>query len=89
MIFFGFLLAAPLLSLISAEFNQGAATLIGIFGGIAGGIICGIILARSIGKTDSARIVLCIFTIPLMIIVSVMLCFLGCALVMGRHITGG
>jgi hypothetical protein len=61
---------------------------IAIGGSSIAGIICGILLGGS-GKTVSERILFCILLVPIMIIVSFMLCFFSCALIMGRHITGG
>jgi hypothetical protein len=61
---------------------------ISIGGSLIAGISCGILLGIS-RKTVVERILFCIFLIPIMVIVSFVLCFFSCALIMGRHITGG
>jgi uncharacterized paraquat-inducible protein A len=61
---------------------------ISIGGSLIAGISCGILLGIS-RKTVAERILFCILLVPIMVIVSFVLCFFSCALVMGRHITGG
>jgi hypothetical protein len=82
-IFFAALLAPPLLTLMAAYLNKGQANegvspVIGIVGGAAGGIICGVLLALRMQKTIAARVVLAVLLSAVLGIVCIMLSFFGC-----------
>lgn len=80
-LFFGALFGPALLTLVLAETVNGDnpfSIMMGLFGGGAGGITCGVLLAVRLGTTQTARIILGIVCVPLMIVVCVVLCFFGC-----------
>jgi hypothetical protein len=82
-IFFAALLAPPLLTLIAAYLNKGQANEgvspgIGLFGGAAGGIICGVLLALRTRKTTAAKVALAVLLSVALGIVCIMLSFFGC-----------
>jgi hypothetical protein len=84
LIFFCALLAPPLLTMLTASTvggrNESVSPAIALFGGGAGGIICGVLLGLRLGKTVQARFVLGILLTFGMIIVCVMLCLAGCTI---------
>jgi len=84
LIFFVVLLAPPLLTMLSASLvggrNEQVSPGIGLYGGGAAGIACGIMLCLRLGKTLLARVVLGILLSGVMMVVCIMLCFLGCNL---------
>lgn len=83
MVFLGIILAAPLLTLLSAFLGRGhsgesVSPVIGFFGGIAGGITGGIMLALRIGKTAGARVALGILFACVLAVVCITLSLFGC-----------
>jgi hypothetical protein len=83
LMFFGVLLAPPLLTLLVAyvtrgQSNQPISPLIALFGGAAAGIGCGIMLALRLGKTLAARVVVGILFSVVFAVVCIMLSFGGC-----------
>ena len=82
-IFFGVLLAPPLLTLITAfldkeRSNQELSPFIAFFGGAAAGIACGIMLALRIGKNVAARVALAIVFSIVLAVLCIMLSLGGC-----------
>lgn len=82
-IFFGVLLAPAFLTLLTSllvrgQDNQSISPLIAVFGGIAAGFACGIMLALHIGKTAAARFGFGLLFSCLFALVCVALSFFGC-----------
>ncbi len=82
-IFFVVLLSPPLLTLLASflgrgHFNEGVSPLIALFGGVAAGISCGIMLALRYGKDMRSRIALGLLFSCLIAVVCIMLSFGGC-----------
>jgi hypothetical protein len=82
-IFFLVLIGPPLLTLITAYLGkdhrgQSVPPFIGFFGGGAAGIACGVMLARRLGTTSSARVLLGILFAGIFAVVCIMLSVLGC-----------
>jgi hypothetical protein len=83
-VFFGVLLAPVVVTSITAVILRGphdnVSPFIGLAGGGAAGIACGIMLAFRIGKTSETRVVLSILLAAVMAAVSVTMCCIGCNL---------
>jgi hypothetical protein len=82
-VFFGVLLAPPLLTLLTSflvkgQDNQPISPGIAFFGGIAAGIACGIMLGLHVGKTAPARLGFGLLFSGIFAVVCVALSFFGC-----------
>src|SRR5690242_13965829 len=82
-LFFAVLLAPPLLTLITAfvsreQRGQSVSPVIALFGGAIAGIVCGIMLARRVGRTGSARILLGFLFSGIFAVVCITLSLFGC-----------
>lgn len=78
------------LTMILALFQSPELTGLGIFIGCPlAGSIAGIVLARKAARNSVERIVLAVVLTGALTMACLVSCFPGCALVMGRHITGG
>jgi hypothetical protein len=78
-IFFAVLLASPTLTLLtSVSKDEYFPALIAIYGSMAGGAACGIILALRVGRTVAVRIILGIFFSVVFAGVCFFLSFIGC-----------
>ena len=81
MVFSIALLAPALLTALAVSLGAkdgDTAPNIAMFGGTAGGIVCGIILGRSVGKTTPIRVLSSIIFVPIMSVVCIGLSCFGC-----------
>jgi len=82
--FFLLLLGPPVLTLLAAalggDSEESASIPIGLLSGGAGGIACGILLGRRIGRTWLTKIMLGLMLVAVMAPVCIFLCFMGCTL---------
>ncbi|MSU57497.1 MAG: hypothetical protein EXS35_04835 [Pedosphaera sp.] len=80
-IFFPLLLAPPVIGLLGALARIEALAIGGpVFGGGLAGIVCGIMLARRVGRMPGMQVALAFLFVPLLGFVSFILGFFGCML---------
>jgi hypothetical protein len=89
-IFFGIMLAPPLLTMLIAFLGKGheneqVSPVIGFFGGAAAGIACGVMLALRTSHSIAGRVILGILLSIVFVVVCIMLSFFGCMAV-GYHL---
>jgi len=84
LIFISALLIPPMLTMLSALLtgsrNDPVSPVVGLCGGVAAGIYCGVVLGLRFGETSLGRIVCGVLLSMPMVIVCVMLCFFGCTI---------
>jgi hypothetical protein len=83
LIFFGVLLAPPLITMFAAflgkgQENEQASPVIAVFGGAGCGIACGIMLALRLGRTSGARVLLGLLFSVIFAVVCITLSCFGC-----------
>jgi hypothetical protein len=79
--FFVFLFSPVLLTIITVRLNSGqgdSSATVAFWGAVVSGIGCGMMLARRLGETTGARIMLAILLIPLMGVVCLIMNCFGC-----------
>jgi hypothetical protein len=75
------LFGPPVLTLLAALLIQSPMTAtICIYGGLAGGIVCGIMLGLKADLTWPFRFLLCLLFAAVMSVACISLCFVGCSL---------
>ena len=68
-----------LVTVLSARAFEGFAIGTALFGGVLSGIVCGVLLGRRVGHTQTARIFLSILFVGVMSVVCVTMNCFGCA----------
>jgi hypothetical protein len=82
LLFFSALLGPPILSMLSAMLadHSDAPVFVGLLGSVLGGLICGMVLGRHVGKTSAGRVGLSFLFVILFVVVSFFMNFFGCAM---------
>jgi hypothetical protein len=88
-LFFTALLLPPALTMIWAAVvrlvlrdgavNEGVSPMVGFFGAVAGGLVCGVLLGLKAGRTVPTRIICSMVFAPIFFVVCIVLCWFGCS----------